>query len=309
MVSWSLGAHHRRRAVAVLLAFVFLLLPWLFLSAGVSTMSWRWPRPAPEGVRLPAPRPVPDAYPAAVQYIPLPLDAVEAWIQNRYPGSLIGLKELQDIDAAAREWNVSPAILLGILGAEQSFLSPQAVGYYHALRFYQNPFDYGVWPGSPMVFAIGVRKSAEGAASIVARAILSMPARDWSPLEFGEFYRRLSGVYVHGDMSAPDVDWTRNVTSIASALWAASAASPVEWARLLLSALASDHLARLADSLQNLAASAVDAARGVNRWVQDHSRVILEGLGVGAATAATIALILGSLAELGTFIGAAALAP
>lgn len=298
----------RRRAVAVLLAFLFLLTPWLFLYSGVSTMRWRWTEPEPQGARLPAPQPVPDAYPAVVQYIPLPLEAADRWIQENYPGSLIGLDELRQIDEAAREWNVSPAILLGILGAEQSFLSPRAVGWYHALRFYENPFDYGVWPGSPLVFAIGVRKSAEGAASLVARAVLSMPARDWTQAEFGEFFRRLSGVYVHGDPGAPDADWIRNVTAVQSALWTASAASPVLWARAILSALGPDRIARLADGVRSMAARAADAASDVNRWVADHSKAILEGLGVGSATAALLALILGALAELGTWVGAAALA-
>jgi hypothetical protein len=111
-----------RRALAAF--FVFLaLLPWLALQALGSFPDLPWRRVP---VRLPEPAPVPVEYPVAVQWVPLPLPVLAEWIQRRYPGSLIGLEELEIIHGVARRWNVSTAILLGIVAAEHSFLSPAA---------------------------------------------------------------------------------------------------------------------------------------------------------------------------------------
>jgi hypothetical protein len=290
-----------RRWIAALLAL--LLLPWLFLGASVSFP--RWPRPQP--VRLPQPVPVPDAFPVAVRYVPVPLPALEEWIQRHYPGTLVTLDDLRAIDQAARAWDVSLPLLLGILGAEQSFLNQggpdgrNAAGLLHALTFRQNPFDYGVYPGSTAPFAIGVYASAYGAASIVARVIESFPARAWTQAEYQAFFRALSGYYVHGDVAAADAEWLANTARIAAALWGAAASHPAEWA----AALAGLGLAGLKSLGQSLAAqaSALATAAGgklaaLRDWAQRNAAAFLEQQGVPAAVAVTLAAGLALFGEL-----------
>lgn len=298
-----------RRLLALLAAF--LILPWMFRYVGVSYPDRALEQPAP--VRLPAPVPVPDAYPVTVRWAPLPLPALAEWVERRYPGALIGLEEIAVIDGVARQWNVSTILLLSIVGAEHSFLAPGAVGLAHALRFYQNPFSYGVYPGSPFPFAIGLEASAAGAASIVSRVVRSLPPGQWGEAEHAEFYRRLSGVYVLGDAGATHGTWLRNVSLISRSLWETAAADPREWAHAMRRATSVEDA-----SLRQFASSAVadakalgvrayegvvDALATVEDWLSENAPVLRE-----AVMTVLIALVV-VVAAVAVAAAAVALAP
>ncbi|PZN00769.1 MAG: hypothetical protein DIU76_12070 [Bacillota bacterium] len=241
-----------RRAAALFMVFL-MLLPWFFRYVPLSYPNWRLPRMAPQ--ELPEPRPVPNTYPLPVQWVPAPMEVFERWIKERYPGSLVGLEELAIVNEVARRWNINPGILVSIIGAEHSFLSPQKVGWDHALKYYQNPFSYGVYKGSRLPFAIGWEASASGAASIISRVIQTMPQGDWTPEMYTEFWRRLSGFYTHGDMGVVHPDWLRNVTTISRQLWAAVREHPQLWARTLLDAISVAELPGFVDDLLRAARS------------------------------------------------------
>ncbi|PZN11559.1 MAG: hypothetical protein DIU69_05325 [Bacillota bacterium] len=223
-----------RRAAALFMAFL-LLLPWFFRYVPLSYPSWRLPRALPQ--EMPAPQPIPNTYPLPVRWVPVPVEAFERWIKERYPDSLVGLEELVIVNEVARRWNINPSILVSIIGAEHSFLSPRIVGWDHAVRYYQNPFSYGVFKGSKLPFAIGWEASASGAASIISKVILTMPQGDWTPAMYAEFWRRLSGYYVRGDLNDVAPIWLRNVSVISQGLWRATMADPKLWTRALLDAI------------------------------------------------------------------------
>lgn len=170
------------KVIALLLAL--LMLPWLFIGNISETLLYSIEEPAIEPVSVPSFAPVPAGYPVLVQYVPLDLSAVEGWIQSHYPGSLVDIPMLQAIDQAAKEANVNLGILLGILAAEQSMLSPSIVGYAHAMHYYDNPFDYGVYPGSTFPFAIGAYASAKGASSLAVRSLESFAPGAWRAEQF-----------------------------------------------------------------------------------------------------------------------------
>ena len=247
-----------RRAAALFMVFL-MLLPWFFRYVPLSYPSWRLPRMAPQ--ELPEPRPVPNTYPLPVQWVPAPMEVFERWIKERYPGSLVGLEELAIVNEVARRWNINPGILVSIIGAEHSFLSPRVVGWDHALKYYQNPFSYGVYKGSRLPFAIGWEASASGAASIISRVIQTMPEGEWTAEQYAEFWRRLSGVYVRGDINDVAPVWLRNVVSISTGLWGAVQANPRLWARALLDAIPAAQLAEFGQKVVQSGRALGDAAR------------------------------------------------
>lgn len=246
-----------RRAAALFMMFL-LLLPWFFRYVPLSYPSWRLPRLAP--AELPEARPVPETYPLPVQWIPAPMEVFERWIKERYPDSLVGLEELVIVNEVARRWNINPGILISIIGAEHSFLSPRVVGWEHALKYYENPFSYGVYKGSPLPFAIGWEASASGAASIISRIIQTMPQGEWTAGQYAEFWRRLSGYYVRGDMNEVAPVWLRNVVSISAGLWGAVQANPQLWARALLDAIPAAQLAEFGQKVLQTGRALGDAA-------------------------------------------------
>lgn len=201
------------KVIAMLLAL--LLLPWLFMGNIPETLRYSVDEPAMEPVNVPDFAPVPAGYPVVLQYIPLDLSAVEDWIQNQYPGSLVDIPMLQAIDRAAKEANVNLGILLGILAAEQSMLTPSVVGYAHAMRYYDNPFDYGVYPGSPFPFAIGAYASAKGASSLAVRSMEAFSVGSWSADQFAQWMGFFENWYVNGISAFSTIgDWGNNVSSV-----------------------------------------------------------------------------------------------
>ncbi|AEJ40826.1 hypothetical protein TPY_2666 [Sulfobacillus acidophilus TPY] len=208
-----------------------LFLPWLF----VGELPWaiqESQNPSGDQGFLPIPlvaaAPVPATAPAELQYWPLPISAAQQWIEQHDPGALAGLPQyvavLQAADAAARRYNLNPLLLLGELGAEQAFLSPDVPGgMAHALQFVQNPWDYGVYPGSPFAFDIGPQQSALGAASLTAQmadSVLHTGHWSWSTFEIALAQR-------YAQAWQP---WVRNTFG----LWAAMQATPAihqgQWA-------------------------------------------------------------------------------
>lgn len=301
----------RLRRLMALFAIGLLLLPWMFRYTGASYPDIGLRQPAP--VRLPAPAPVPETYPLAVRWVPLPLPEVAKWIEKRYPGSLIGIDEITVIDEVARRWNVSTILLLAIVGAEHSFLAPGVVGLNHALKFYQNPFSYGVWPGSPYPVSIGLEASASGAASIVSRVIRSMPEGRWGEAEYGEFYKRLSGVYVLGDAQAVHGSWLRNVSLISRSLWETVASNSQAWAKAIRESFSVSM-----EYLRDVASSAVADARALGvrayervgdnletleRWLAENAPVLVD---VIMPVVIALVVVVAAVAVLGTM---AALAP
>jgi len=279
-----------RRALALLTAL--LLLPWLFVASSWSFPTW--PRPSESPAPASAAVPVPAGYPALVVYVPIPLPDAERWIQQHYPGSLIGLRELETIDAAARRWDVSLALLLGMLGAEQGFLRYVPGNEEHALEFYANPFDYGVWPGSPYPLAIGLAASASGAASIVARIAEMFPRGAWDTATYRAFLSALSGWYAYGDTLRPDPTWMRNVALIAAGIWGAARSDLIGWAVLLARHLSAHALAALLATLGPAARHAASLARAIPvKLVAALSGAVL----AAAALAAQLASAAGSLGE------------
>lgn len=183
----------------VLISFlIVLMLPWLFMSQIPQTLRSTIEKPAVKPVSIPDFAPVPAEYPVILQWMPQDLTAVEGWIQKYYPGSLVDKDMLSDIDRAAEEANVNLGILLGILTAEQSMLKPSVVGLSHAIKYTANPFDYGVWPGSPFPFAIGAYASARGAASLAARSIQSFPSGVWTAEQYIQWMGFFENWYVRG---------------------------------------------------------------------------------------------------------------
>ena len=279
------------RAGATLMAF--LLLPWLFISASWSFPHWPQESAAPAAPATAA-VPVPAAYPAIVTYVPVPLAVVERWIQRRYPHSLVGLAELRVIDGAARHWDVSLPLLLGMLGAEQGFLRYVPGNRMHALEFAENPFDYGVWPGSPYPLAIGLKASATGAASIVARIAEMFPAGAWSAATYRAFYGALSGWYRWGNVLRTDRTWLRNVVLISAGIWGAVRADAVAWVLTLARRLTAGQLAALAAAVRRAAGALGAALSGVG------GQVVVAVVGIAAAVAAAAGAVAAWLGGAGT---------
>lgn len=199
----------------IVLLLALLMLPWLFIGNISETLLYSIEEPASEPVNVPDFAPIPAGYPVVVQYVPLDLSAVEGWIQTHYPGSLVDLPMLQAIDQAAKEANINIGILLGILAAEQSMLNPSIVGYGHALRYYDNPFDYGVYPGSPFPFAIGAYASAKGATSLAARSIETFSTGAWNADQYIQWMGFFENWYVNGITAFSTIgNWGNSVSSV-----------------------------------------------------------------------------------------------
>lgn len=226
---------------------------------------------------------MPAAYPAIVTYVPVPLTVVERWIQRHYPHSLVGLAELRVIDGVARHWDVSLPLLLGMLGAEQGFLRYVPGNRMHALEFAENPFDYGVWPGSPYPLAIGLKASADGAASIVSRIAETFPAGAWTAATYRAFCGALSGWYCWGDVLRVDRTWLRNVVVISAGVWGAVRADAVAWMLTLARRLTGTQLAALAAAVRRAAGALGTALSGAA------GRAVVAVVGVAAAVAAAAA--------------------
>lgn len=176
----------RRRLILVLTVLAFLL-PWLFVAKMPAAQQWRNDAnsagflPVPVGAAVP----LPSSAPRLLQYWPIPVSAVQSWIEHDQPGALAGLPSHANIIQAAitagRRDNLNPLLLLSILDAEQSFLSPHVPGgLAHAQLFTENPWDYGVYAGSPFAFNIGPTRSAEGAATLVDEIALAVLHHGWS---------------------------------------------------------------------------------------------------------------------------------
>jgi hypothetical protein len=231
----------RRRAGRWGWLLAFMLLPWLFVSfygqALQNGPNWCAPGPgavecydgAPVTVPVRIYARVPTWAPVAVQYTPMPIPTMQRWIDAHYPGNAMTPGILTAADTAAHGANLSVTILLGILAAEQSFLDTP--DHTHNVLFQENPWDYGVYPGSPFPFAIGPLASAKGAASIVAsvaRVVFVRGAKDTKAL-LGAFASILSGIYVNGQADFPDMAWARTVFGVALSLVQAGTASVFGW--------------------------------------------------------------------------------
>lgn len=208
-----------RMRKGLLIGLILLFLPWLFFGNLGNALRWPTddPNPGDEPITIRDFQPVPVSYPVAIRFTDMPIQALGKWIQDHYPGSLVDNTMLEQIAQAAKTADVSIPLLLGILGAEQSFLSNgTAGGELHDLQFYKNPFDYGVFPGSPFEFDIGAYKSALGAARMVAQTIEAMPPGAWSQLQYQQFFGTLENYYVHGwsTMSTQLGNWAKSVESI-----------------------------------------------------------------------------------------------
>ncbi len=189
-ISSHLSSHtrqQRRRRVIGLLIILAFLLPWLFVAKMPAAQQWRDEGnsvgflPVPVGAAVP----LPTTAPRILQYWPIPVGAVQNWIEQDSPGALAGEPAYANIIQAAmtagKRDNLNPLLLLGILNAEQSFLSPNVPGgLAHAQLFTENPWDYGVYPGSPFAFDIGPTQSAEGAATLVDEMALAVLRQGWS---------------------------------------------------------------------------------------------------------------------------------
>jgi len=201
---------------ALISLLIFMMLPWLFMAHIPQTFQYAVEQPAAlEPVTIPDFAPVPAAYPVVLQWMPQDLTAVEGWTQTHYPGSLVSLDMLNQIDRAAKEANVNLGILLGILTSEQSMLSPTIVGFAHASQYVANPFDYGVWPGSPFPFAIGAYASAKGAASLAARSIESFPSGVWTGDQYIQWMGFFESWYVNGVAAISAIgDWGQTLSYV-----------------------------------------------------------------------------------------------
>lgn len=186
MMSPSL-AHRRRVRRIILICIAFLLLPWLFVMKEPAA-NQQYDDQGDAGF-LPIPLAqvitIPSSAPAELQYWPVSVTDVQQWIEAHYPGALAGLPQYRNVIvaavAAAKKDNLNPLLLLGILASEQSFLSPNvAGGMAHATTFLANPWDYGVYAGSPFAFAIGPMQSAEGAAAIADEVAMAVLKHGWS---------------------------------------------------------------------------------------------------------------------------------
>lgn len=260
------------KLIAILLAL--LMLPWLFIFNISDTLLYSIEEPSltQEPVTVPNFEPVPVGYPVVVQYIPLDLSAVEDWIQTQYPGSLVDLPMLQAIDRSAKEANINLGILLGILAAEQSMLTPSIVGYGHAMRFYDNPFDYGVYPGSPFPFAIGAYASAKGASSLAVRSIESFAAGSWSADQFTQWMGFFENWYVNGITAFSTIgNWGNTLSNVWNSTMQYVVQKSPSWF----------------DNITNWIHNAIDA---VVSWFSDHKVAIV----VGAMALLAVILVAGS---------------
>ncbi|MBE3590689.1 MAG: hypothetical protein IMW98_07695 [Firmicutes bacterium] len=287
---------------------ILALLPWMFIQS-----SWSFPRypvrePVPVDVPVeepaPAAEPVPQGYPVPLTWTPVPLAVLWDWVQRNYPDTVLTQADVATIDAVARQWNVSTELLFGILVAEQGFLSVSRVGLQHALEFHENPFDYGVYPGSPFPFAIGVEKSAEGAAGIIARAIEGYPAGDWDLATWQSFWASLSGVYVHGDVHSPSETWVRNVTVTMSGVWQVVQEHADEVAQSIESSSPS-----LFHDLSQSVTGLYKSLGVFHSWLEEHLSVLSQVPVIGPiASSIAVAVILGLAYIIITAAAAASLA-
>lgn len=239
-----------RRAFAAFMVFIFIL-PWLFHYAEFSFPDDDLPRPTPEELsRVPKAKPIPNSYPLPVRWFPLPLQVIEDYIQEGYPGSLVTRKELEIVHNVAKKWNINTIYLVSIIGAEKGFLSSASNGkpFSWNKRNYHNPFSYGQCVGCPFK-AYGWEASANGAASIISRVILTMPDGYWTEEMYAEFMRRLSGYYVKGDLNAYDPVWEKNVRIISTQIWNELAASKNLWADLVFEELSESEIRAFSEDI------------------------------------------------------------
>ena len=160
--------------------------------------------------------PVTKKQPAWMQYTPLPVPLLERTIQAQYPGSRITPAMLRQIAVAAKKENINELALLGILGADQDMLDTQllrSTGSAHVAWVLQNPFNYGVWPGSPYQHNIGVYRSALGAAATMAAFLNSRHTSGSSPTLSGVLVP-FSGVWVYGNAAKPDKAFAEQMQTV-----------------------------------------------------------------------------------------------
>ena len=205
----------KRYKVAITIAFILFLLPWMFYSEipdiiNPPTDSYN---AAPEPV--PTYDPIPLDAPIQVQYEGYPLARVLEWIHQLHPDSLVDMPMLKTIDTVCREKNVSLGLMLGIMNAEHSLLSASVLmagGWQQYTEAPINPFSYG-WTDENTVPMIGVEQSAMGAAGIVASAVKSWMQNGWGTSSFAEFISYLSQWYTLGpnaiQLSSPVNNWAK----------------------------------------------------------------------------------------------------
>lgn len=301
-VEFERGLARFRKGIVIF--FLFIMIPWLFVSLVPQSLNRPDDETGDEPIQIPKYEAVPVSYPQAIRYVFIPPLALETWIQAHYPGSLVDPDMLTQIEAAAQQADVSVPLLLGILGAEQSFLQPAAVGYYHAVNFVANPFDYGVWPGSPYAFSIGAEKSAEGAAELVARTVEAMPPGAWSPETYRQFFGTLENFYVRGvsEMTSAWGSWANNVSSLfqattidgVEAIEAEAEANAGEVARIWRQ-VSADAAQVWADSAQaaDQAEVALEAGAGeVETGIESGAGAVVGAVGVATGAVATKAKVI-----------------
>ncbi len=306
----------RRILTATLILF---LLPWLFAIVPASFTRYDTPgeSEAPGVEPVITGQPVRASAPIWTQYSPLPQAYVEGWLEKHYPGTAVTADWLGQIAQAAKQFNVNELFLLGILNAEQGMLDRNLLlqdGLSHYQWALQNPFDYGVYPGSPFNQDIGVLKSAEGAAQDVAAAINAVSPALWPQLGMSGFFSALSGFYVNGTPDDPDMGWVHNVASVYGSLGQAlydtpsgqsAVAQVLAGARDLLVLVQPVPLpgAGLAQWVQR---QALPGVVGVFTWIRSHVEAFLIGVGLSAGAAYVIATIIGALGTAATGAVAAA---
>ena len=198
---------------------IFLLLPWLFavVPPGFARPDQGTGEETSQVEPAIAGQPIHATAPIWVQYSPMPQVYIDAWLKKQYPGTAVTVPMLGTIATAAKKFNVNELILLGILNAEQGMLSRNLLmqdGMAHYLWALENPFDYGVWPGSPFKHDIGVLKSAEGAAADVAAVANGMPKVLWQQLGLKGFFLAMSGYFDNGNTAKIDPSWVANIASL-----------------------------------------------------------------------------------------------
>ena len=290
----------RLRSALIVGLSLIMLLPWLFVQSSVSCNQWngckrdnpneeRLPEPSPEAV------PVPETYSTVVTYVQIPEATVSAWITKHYPDSLVNTpSDLGQIALAAKHYNVSEFILLGILGAEQGFVSPSATGIGHALWALGNPFDYGVWPGSPFKQDIGVYQSALGTASLVARVAEGFQPGTWDKTQLTEFFMALSGWFANGNVDKVDLSWMHNVTTFDGEITVFVASNVTAFLRNLIQLLPPVVVAMLLIKLAHDMIAFAGRARVATDIVVEED-LVADGVSVEDAVA--VAGIAGDLAE------------
>ncbi|KLU61675.1 hypothetical protein CEB3_c18530 [Peptococcaceae bacterium CEB3] len=215
--------YRRRYAIALLVACLFLL-PWLFYAQIPDILnppSGDGLAPAP--VHVPSFDPVPVTAPIELQYEGYPLQDVLDWLHQRVPDTLITMPMLQTIDQVCRQKNISLGLMLGIINAEHSLLSASALmaegGWVQYRDAQLNPFSYG-WTDVNTVPAIGVARSAIGAAGIITGEVTSWQSYGWGSQKFTDFLKSLSLYYRLGKNGIPTqaFSWEQAVSDVENGL-------------------------------------------------------------------------------------------